>query len=80
MLAAIGGWIERRRADARAPVAINAYFEAQRRATCARLRDDRAEFYHWVKVAADVARIEPLTKMDIDAVRAVVAEEERHPN
>lgn len=63
-------------ADARALVAVdtvNAYYEAQRRATRARLR----EFYHWAKVAAEVARIAPLAEMDIDVVRAVVREEER---
>ena len=57
---------------------VNAYCEAQRRATRARVRSDRAAFYHWAKVAAEVARIAPLAKMDIDVVRAVVAEEERH--
>lgn len=43
----------------------------------ARVRNDRAAFYHWAKVAGDVARIAPLAGMDIDVVRAVVAEEER---
>lgn len=88
MLAGIMRWAERRRtmrrrwqADARAVVAadeVNAYYEAQRRAARARLRDDRAEFYHWAKVAAEVARIAPLAEMDIDVVRAVVRDEERH--
>lgn len=87
MLTAIGRWIERRRtirrrwqADARALVAadeVNAYYEAQRRAARARVRADRAEFYHWAKVAAQVARIAPLAEMDIDIVRAVVGDEER---
>ena len=57
---------------------VSAYYEAQRRATRAGVRRDRAEFYHWAKVAAEVARIAPLAEMDIDVVRAVVAEEERH--
>lgn len=35
-----------------------------------------AESYHWAKVAAEVARITPVADMDIDVVRAVVAEEE----
>lgn len=88
MLSEIRRWVEHRRtirrrwhADARALVAadeVNAYYEAHRRATRARVRTDRAEFYHWAKVAAEVARIAPLAKMDIDVVRAVVAEEERH--
>jgi hypothetical protein len=87
MLAAIGTWVERGRsirrrwqADARALADAdmhNAYYEAQRRAARARVRNDRAAFYHWAKVAAEVARIAPLAGMDIDVVRAVVAEEER---
>ena len=86
MLAAIGVWIERRRAirrrwqvDARALVAtdeVNAYYEAQRRATRARRRGDRAEFYHWAKVAAQVARLTPLARMDIETLRAIVVEAE----
>ena len=86
MLAAIGVWIERRRAirrrwqvDARALVAtdeVNANYEAQRRATRARRRGDRAEFYHWAKVAAQVARLTPLARMDIETLRAIVVEEE----
>jgi len=88
MLAVIGAWMDRRRsirrrwqADARALAYAdmhNAYYEAQRRAARARVRNDRAAFYHWAKVAAEVARIAPLAGMDIDVVRAVVAEEERH--
>lgn len=87
MLAAIGRWIERRRtirrrwqADARALVAAdaaNAYYEAQRRAVRARRRGDRAAFYHWGKVAAEVARISPMAEMDIEVLRAVVDEEQR---
>jgi hypothetical protein len=41
------------------------------------VRADRAEFYHWATAAAEVARIAPLAEMDIDVVRAMVAEEER---
>ncbi len=87
MLSKIRRWVEHRRtirrrwqADARALVAADeagAYYEAQRRATRARVRRDRAEFYHWAKVAAEVARIAPLAEMDIDVVHTVVAEEER---
>ena len=76
------GTIRRRwQAEARALVAsdeVNAYYEAQRRAARARLRDDRAEFHHWAKVAAEVARIAPLAEMDIEVVRAIVRDEERH--
>ena len=70
-------------ADARALVAADeagAYYDAQRQAARARVSGDKAEFYHWAKVAAEVARIAPLAEMDIDVVRAVVAEEERHRN
>lgn len=87
MLATIGRWMERRRAvrrrwqaDARTLVAadeVNAYYEAQRRATRARVGGDRAEFYHWAKMAAEVARIAPLAEMDIDVLQALVADEER---
>lgn len=87
MFAAIARWIDRRRAirrrwqaDARALIEIdevNAYYDAQRRAARARRRGDRAEFYHWAKVAAEIARIAPLAEMDIDVLRAVVDEEER---
>lgn len=86
MLTGISRWVERRRmmrrwkADARALVAADeagAYYEAQRRAARARVSDDRAEFYHWAKVAAEVARTAPLAEMDIDVLRAVVGEERR---
>jgi len=88
MLVAIGRWVERRRmirnrwqADARALIAADtagAYYDAQRRAARARVCGDRAEFYHWAKVAAEIARIAPFAEMDIEVVRALVAEEERH--
>lgn len=88
MISKIRRWIGHRRtirrrwqADARALVAsdeVNAYYEAQRRAARARVRSDRTEFYHWAKVAAEVARITPQAEMDIDVVRAIVADEERY--
>lgn len=55
----------------------NAYYEAQRRAAHSRVRRERAEFYHWAKVAAEVARLSPEVEMNIDVVRRVVFEEER---
>lgn len=86
MLVSIRRWIAQRRsirrrwqADARTLVAANetgAYYEAQRRAAHARVRGDKAAFYHWAKIAAEIARIAPLAEMDIGVVRAVVAEEE----
>jgi hypothetical protein len=56
---------------------VNAYYEAQRRATRARLKSETGEFYHWAKVAAEVARIAPQAAMDVDVVREIVTEEER---
>jgi hypothetical protein len=67
-------------ADARALVRadeVDAYYKAQRRATRARVDGDKAEFYHWAKVAAEVARIAPLAEMDLDVLQALVADEER---
>ncbi|ESW98082.1 hypothetical protein X768_31900 [Mesorhizobium sp. LSJC265A00] len=55
----------------------NAYYEARRRATRARLHGNRREFYHWAKVAAKVARLSPAAAMDLDEVKRVVVDEER---
>lgn len=87
MFAALRRWVEQRRAtrrrwqaDARALVIAdeaNAYYEAQRSAARARVRGDRAEFFHWAKVAAEVARLTPRAEMDVDVVRAIAGEEER---
>ncbi|RUV50028.1 MULTISPECIES: hypothetical protein [unclassified Mesorhizobium] len=87
MFAALRRWAEQRRAirrrwqaDARALVIadeVNAYYEAQRRAARARVRGDRAEFFHWAKVAAEVARLTPRAEMDVDVVRAIAGGEER---
>jgi hypothetical protein len=55
----------------------NAYYEAQRRATRARIHRDRGEFYHWAKVAAEVARLPPEVDMNIEVLKRVVDEEER---
>lgn len=76
-------WIEarrvlrlRRREDARRLLAT-AYYEAQRRATRARMRGDRSEFYHWAKVAAETAGLSPHVQMDMSVLRTIVADEER---
>lgn len=80
-------WLKRRReirrrwqVDARRLVQFEeagAYYEAQRRAARARARADRAEFLHWAKVAAEIARIEPGVEMDIEVVKALVDQELR---
>ncbi|MDV2968094.1 hypothetical protein RZ532_19040 [Nitratireductor aquimarinus] len=90
MIVVIRRWLEARRAirrrwqaDARRLAAAeeaNAYDEAQRRATRARIRGEKAEFYHWAKVAAEIARISLQAEMDIEMVTAIVAEEERRSN
>ena len=57
----------------------NRFFDpdpAQRRAARARHRGDQNEFYHWAKVAAEVARITPHAEMNIDVVRRIADEEE----
>lgn len=87
MLAVITSWIDRRRAlrhrrkeDALRLLTTeetNAYYEAQRRATRYRVRGDRAEFYHWAKVAAEIARLSPRVEMYLGMLRRIVAEEER---
>jgi hypothetical protein len=85
MFAALRQWVEQRRAmrrrwqaDTRALVSLTRltpYYEAQRRA--ARVRGDRAEFFHLAKVAAEVARLTPRAEMDVDVVRAIAGGEER---
>ena len=79
-------WVQRRRAirrrwqvDAHQLITadeVNAYYEAQRRVARARHRGDRDEFYHWAKVAAEVARISPIAEMDLDLVLQIADEEE----
>ncbi|MFB9981037.1 hypothetical protein ACFSQQ_39810 [Mesorhizobium kowhaii] len=41
------------------------------------MRGDGHEFFHWAKVAAEVARLTSRAEMDIEIVRAIAAEEER---
>lgn len=82
----ISGWLERRkaakarvRADARGLLGrspATAYYDAQRLAARARFAGDGKGFVHWARVAAEVARI-GTGPMDIEVVRAIVAEEER---
>lgn len=87
MFGAVSRWIDYRRQlrhrwqdDARRLLVAeetSAYYEAQRRATRARMHGDKAEFYHWAKVAAEVARISRQVEMDIVVLKQIVAEEER---
>lgn len=85
----INQWLEHRRAsrrrwqaDARGLIQQDepsAYYLAQRRAARSRAARDRAEFIHWAKVAAEVARISSVAEMDQSVVEAIV-EEELHIN
>lgn len=78
-------WVEHRRAirrrwqeDARWLVAsdpVGAYYEAQRRAQRNRAQGHSAEYWHWAKVASEVARIEPRAAMDFEIVKAIADEE-----
>jgi hypothetical protein len=78
-------WIERCRAirrlwqqDARELISRDersAYYTAQRLAARARAEGDRANFVHWVKVAAEVARASSVAEMDLSVVDSIVAEE-----
>lgn len=52
-----------------------AYYAAQRFAARSRAAGDRAEFYHWAKVAAEVARRSPIAEMDLAVVERIAAEE-----
>lgn len=70
-------WRARRarwKADARRLIAANrhtAFHAAQVEVARARYAQDRAEAWHWMKVAAEVARICP--EADLDVERSVAA-------
>lgn len=53
----------------------NAYYAAQRLAARSRAMGDWQGFYHWAKVAAEVARRSNVAEMDLAVVEAVAAEE-----
>jgi|TARA_A100001391_G_scaffold65878_5_gene41519 hypothetical protein len=81
MLRVLTNWINRRRdirrrwqGDARTMLLNHgkcAYYEAQRCAARARVRNDRHGFWHWAKVAAEVARLSPDVEMDVKTVQAI---------
>ena len=52
-----------------------AYYEALRRAARARAHHDANDFWHWSKVAAEVARICPTAEMDLESTKRVVDRE-----
>jgi hypothetical protein len=80
MIGFLRQWIEHRRAirrrrqeDASDP--INAYHEAQRRAARSRAQGHASEYWHWAKVASELARIEPRAAMDFEVVKAISDQE-----
>lgn len=85
MITALKGWIAARRnirrrwqSDARM-LAVDqprtSYYEAHRRAAAARSAGNAADFWHWNKVAAEVARICPIADMDLETVKRIVDQE-----
>ena len=51
------------------------YYEAQRRALHSRSTGDLDEFWHWSKVASEIARIEPRAEMDFAFLKALSGQE-----
>lgn len=52
-----------------------AYYTAQRLAARSRVMGDSRGFFHWAKVAAEVARLSSRAEMDRAVVEAIVEEE-----
>ena len=86
MFGAISQWIRRRRAfarlcreDAQRLLTMNpstAYYDAQRIAARARFSGDGRAFFHWARVAAEIAKVSN-NPMDIEVVQRIVDEEEQ---
>lgn len=80
-------WIEKRRQirlrwqrDARILIEQHgreAYYEAQRLAARCRAQTDRSGFWHWAKVASEVARLSPAAEMNMKVVQTITDEEMR---
>lgn len=87
MFNVIFGWIERRReirrrwqSDGRRLINEDergAYYAEQRLAARCRAQHDRAGFWHWAKVASEVARISSIAEMDRAIVERIADEELR---
>ena len=85
MLSALANWIDKRREirkrwqeDARTLIEHHerhAYYEAQRLAARSRAQGNRSEFWHWAKVASEVARLSPAAEMDMKIVQAIADKE-----
>jgi hypothetical protein len=55
---------------------VRAYYESQRRVFHSRSEGDFHEYWHWAKVASEVARIEPRVEMDFDILKVLSDQEE----
>lgn len=87
MFRRLAAWIEKRRQirqrwqqDARAMIekhGRHAYYEAQRLAARSRVQGNGSEFWHWAKVASEVAPLSPVAEMDMKVVQAIADEEMR---
>lgn len=85
MFKALLSFIDRRKAirrrweaDATILIARNersAYYDAQRLAWKGRCKGERPEYWHWAKVASEVARRSPIAEMELSVVDAIAAEE-----
>jgi hypothetical protein len=88
MFQTLATWLEKRRtirrryqADARMLLLDDepgAYYAAQRLAARSRSAGNMAEFWHWAKVASEVARLSPHTEMDLHVVQTIADEEKYH--
>lgn len=86
MIGFLRQWIEHRRAirrrwqqDARRLATsdpIGAYYEAQRRALRSRVQGNAGEYWHWAKVASEVARIEPRAEINFEVVKSIADQED----
>lgn len=85
MFSAVFRWLDHRQAirrrwqaDARSLIADDepgAYYVAQRRAARSRIQGDHAGFWHWAKVASEVARLSPTAEMDRTVLQRIVDSE-----
>lgn len=87
MLSTLANWIHRRRQirkrwqeDARTLIEQHerhAYYEAQRLAARSRAQGETSEFWHWAKVASEIARLSPVAGMDMKIVEDIADKEMR---
>lgn len=86
MFSAFARWLQHRRdirrrwqRDARQLIDEDepgAYYAAQRLVARSRIQGDRARFWHWAKVASEVARLSTVAEMDRAVLQRIVDDEE----